>query len=254
MKPIVKVLAVGLIAAGAGIVAGRMLAPKPKPIPPEPLDRLKYGNELFVKGKLLPQAVDEMTRYRLDTEGQKPLAVVVTCSDSRTPPELLFNQGLGALYVVRTAGGVLSDESLASIEYAVAHLKVSLIVVLGHTHCDIIDAAIAGKPLEGHIPLLLRQIAPVVRQVRTTHPHLKDEALRKRVTAENARHTVYGILQRSPTIRKYHEIGKLKFATGVYQLREGTVEWLKLPDLLGASEKTSHHSSEKEPYVDAGHH
>ncbi|MCS7300053.1 MAG: hypothetical protein NZ556_00660 [Fimbriimonadales bacterium] len=254
MKPMVKVLAVGLIAAGIGVVAGRMLAPKPKPIPPEPVGRLKYGNELFAKGKLLPQAVDEMTRYQLATEGQQPLAVVIACSDSRTPPELLFNQGLGMLYVVRTAGGVLSDENLASIEYAVAHLKVPLIVALGHADCDIIKAAVAGKHLEGHVPQLLRHITPVVRRVRATHPHLKDEALLERVVVENARYTVLTILQRSAIVQKHYKMGKLEFAAGVYRLREGKVEWLKLPDLSKDTEEPSHQSRKEKPYKDTEHH
>jgi hypothetical protein len=104
MKPLVKVLGAGLVAAGIGIVVGQQLAPKPKPIPAEPFGKLQYGNELFAKGKLLPPKVDEMTRYQLETEGQRPFAVVVACSDSRVPPELIFNQGLGNLFVVRTAG------------------------------------------------------------------------------------------------------------------------------------------------------
>ena len=149
MKPLVKALAVGLIAAGIGVVAGRMLAPKPKPIPTEPLGRLQYGNELFAKGVLQTPKVDEMTRYQLETEGQHPFAVVVSCSDSRVPPELVFNQGLGDLFVVRVAGNIVNEENLASIEYAVEHLKAPLIVVLGHTHCGAVKAAVAGKPLEG---------------------------------------------------------------------------------------------------------
>ncbi len=235
MKPMVKALAVGLIAAGVGLVVGRMLAPQPKPIPAEPLGKLQYGNELFAKGKLLPPPVDEMTRYTLETEGQKPFAVVVSCSDSRVPPELIFNQGLGQLFVVRVAGNIINEDNLASIEYAVEHLKAPLIVVLGHTHCGAVKAAVSGKHLEGHLPHLVEHITPVVRHVRSTHPHLKDEALIERVTQENVRHSIQTIYQRSAIVRRYYDMGKLEFAGGVYHLREGKVEWLKLPEMLGGS-------------------
>jgi len=230
MKPLVKALAVGLIAAGIGVIAGRMLAPKLKPIPAEPLGRLQYGNEQFAKGTVLPPKADEMTRYQLETEGQHPFAVVVSCSDSRVPPEIIFNQGLGDLFVVRVAGNIVNEDNLASIEYAVEHLHAPLIIVLGHTHCGAVKAAVAGKPLEGHLPHLIAHIEPVVQQLRHTHPHLKGDALVERVVQENVRHTIQVILQRSTIVRQHYEAGKVQFAGGVYHLREGKVEWLKLPE------------------------
>lgn len=230
MKALVKALAVGLIAAGLGIIAGRMLAPTPKPIPSDPLGKLKYGNEQFAKGALQTPKVDEMTRYTLETEGQHPFAVVVACSDSRVPPELVFNQGLGNLFVVRVAGNIVNEENLASIEYAVGRLKAPLIVVLGHTHCGAVKAAVDGQSLEGHLPHLVRHIEPVIRQLRHTHPHLKGDALIERVTQENVRYTIRVILERSEIVRKQYEAGKVQFAGGVYHLREGKVEWLKLPE------------------------
>jgi len=230
MKLLVKALAVGLIAAGIGVIVGRMLAPTPKPIPSDPLGKLKFGNEQFAKGALQTPKVDEMTRYTLETEGQHPFAVVVACSDSRVPPEIIFNQGLGDLFVVRVAGNIVNAENLASIEYAVEHLKAPLIVVLGHTHCSVIKAAVSGKPLEGHLPHLVAHIEPVIRQLHHTHPHLKGDALIERVTQENVRHTIRVILERSEIVRKQYEMGKVQFAGGVYHLREGKVEWLKLPE------------------------
>jgi len=250
MKPLVKVLGAGLVAAGIGVVVGQQLAPKPNPIPAEPFDKLQYGNELFAKGKLLPPKVDEMTRYQLETEGQRPFAVVVACSDSRVPPELIFNQGLGNLFVVRTAGNIVNKENLASIEYAVEHLKASLIVVLGHTHCEIIEVAVSGKPLEGHLPSVVAHIEPVIRQLRQTHPHLKGDALKKRVTHEHVRYTMRGILERSALVRKHFEAGKVHFAGGVYHLREGKVEWLKLPEEI---ESSKHEENSDKESLHAGH-
>lgn len=243
MKPVVKALAVGLIAAGVGVVGGRMLAPKPDPIPAEPLGRLQYGNALFAKGKLDTPSVDEMTRYKLETEGQHPFAIVVSCSDSRVPPELIFNQGLGDILVVRTAGHVVSPENLASIEYAVEHLKVPLIVVLGHTHCGAVKAAVSGKHLPGHLPQLVAHIEPVVRRLHATHPHLKDDALVERVIREHVIHSIQTILQRSEIVHEHYKLGKLEFAGGVYDLRAGTIEWLKLPDKLGGGK---HSEAKKE--------
>ena len=230
MKALVKVLGLGLVAAGIGIVVGQQLAPKPKPVPTEPLGKLQYGNELFAKGTLRPPKVDEMTRYKLEAEGQHPFAVLVSCADSRVPPELIFNQGLGDLFVVRVAGNIVNEENLASIEYAVGHLKTPLIVVLGHTHCGAVKAAVEGQSLEGHLPHLVRHIEPVIRQLRHTHPHLKGDALIERVTQENVRHAIRVILERSEIVRKQYEAGKVQFAGGVYHLREGKVEWLKLPE------------------------
>lgn len=245
MKAVVKVLAVGLIAAGIGVGVGRMLAPQADPIPTEPLGKLQYGNALFAKGKLITPPVDEMTRYKLETEGQKPFAIVVSCSDSRVPPELIFNQGLGDLFVVRTAGHVVNPENLASIEYAVEHLKAPLIVVLGHTHCGAVKAAISGKELEGHLPQLVAHIEPVIRRLHATHPHLKDDALLSRVLQEHVRHTIETILQRSSIVRKHYEMGKLEFAGGVYDLRTGAIEWLKLSESVGGKHQEASQSKEE---------
>ena len=250
MKLLVKALAVGLIAAGIGVVAGRMLAPTPKPIPSDPLGKLKFGNEQFAKGALQTPKVDEMIRYTLETEGQHPFAVVVSCSDSRVPPEIIFNQGLGDLFVVRVAGNIVNEENLASIEYAVEHLKASLIVVLGHTHCGAVKAAVSGKHLKGHLPHLVAHIEPVIRQLRHTHPHLKDDALVERVIQENVRYTIRVILERSEIVRKHYEAGKVQFAGGVYHLREGKVEWLKLPEGV---ESGAHTEKSAEKSTHGGH-
>ncbi|MFN4033196.1 MAG: carbonic anhydrase [Fimbriimonadales bacterium] len=245
MKPMVKILAVGLLAAGVGVMAGRMLAPKPDPIPTDPQGKLQYGNKLFANGKLALPPVDEMTRYQLQTEGQKPFAVVVSCADSRVPPELIFNQGLGDLFVVRTTGHVVSVESLASIEYAVGHLKTPLIVVLGHSHCAAVQATLSDKPLAGHLPQITAHIEPVVRRLRETHPHLKGDALLERVIREHVIHTIQVIRERSAIVRELHDEGKVQFAGGVYDLRTGVVEWLKLPEELGGEASTPTHTGQE---------
>ena len=105
------------------------------------LKRLKLGNDNFVNNELTNSNQDSVRRNDV-VGGQKPFAVVLTCSDSRVVPELIFDTGIGELFVIRVAGNVANTSSIASIEYAVAHLNVSLIVVLGHQNCGAVTSAL----------------------------------------------------------------------------------------------------------------
>ncbi len=236
MKALIKVLVVSVVGAGIGVGVGRMLAPTGEPPPKTSLGKLQKGNEHFVKGKLTHPRQDPETRQKLAYEGQSPMAIVVACADSRVPPEILFDQGLGDLFVVRCAGNVVDDYQIASIEYAVAHLKVPLLVVLGHSDCGAVKACVAGKPLEGHLPKLMQGIEPALRKVKATRPHLKDKALVERVIAENVRLTLLNLYKRSEIIQTQMKKGKLEIAGGVYHLSEGTIEWLKLPEEIAFAE------------------
>jgi carbonic anhydrase len=125
-----------------------------------PLDKLKAGNEKFVSGH--PEHPNETTnRIKELKEGQHPLAILVSCSDSRVPPELIFDQGLGDVFSIRTAGNVIGDYELGSIEYAVEHLHCKLIVVLGHENCGAIQAyaASGNEKHDDHIQSLVTYIA-----------------------------------------------------------------------------------------------
>jgi carbonic anhydrase len=137
----------------------------PKVSPTEALARLKAGNERFVASKLEHPRQTAERRTEL-ANGQHPFAIVLACADSRTSPELVFDQGLGDVFVVRVAGNVLNDETVGSIEYAVDHLGAQLIVVLGHERCGAVAAAretIAAKgKAPGHIQSLVKAIAPAV--------------------------------------------------------------------------------------------
>ena len=147
MKKWVSMLLVCLIAVGLSGCAG---ANKTKEFPGEfsdaqsALTYLEHQNEIYVQtGK---NSGDLSKDKRMDTaeNGQHPYAVIVTCSDSRVPPEHIFNAGLGELFVIRTAGNVIGDHALGSVEYGVEHLGAKLVVVLGHTHCGAVDAALNG--------------------------------------------------------------------------------------------------------------
>ena len=129
------------------------------------LGELLEGNRRFFEEEQIhPRG--SSSRRREVAGGQHPTAVVVSCSDSRVPPEILFDHGLGDLFVVRTAGNVLDDTVLGSIEYAVTHLGVRLLVVLGHTNCGAVGAALGGGEAEGHLGSVIKMLMPAVDEVR----------------------------------------------------------------------------------------
>ena len=125
-----------------------------------PLDKLKAGNEKFVSGYPI-HPHETLNRIRELKKGQNPFAVIVSCSDSRIPPELIFDQGLGDVFSIRTAGNVIGEYELGSIEYAVEHLHCKLIVVLGHENCGAIQAYATSKTERhnDHIQNLVNYIA-----------------------------------------------------------------------------------------------
>jgi carbonic anhydrase len=126
-----------------------------------PLEPLKTGNNNFVNDSLNNDFQDS-SRRKAVVDGQNPFAVILTCSDSRIVPELIFDTGIGELFVIRVAGNIANPSSIASIEYAVAHLEVKLIVVLGHQNCGAVTAALAGGDNGKNIDRLLNFIHPAI--------------------------------------------------------------------------------------------
>ena len=126
------------------------------------LQKLLEGNSRHVSG-IISHNEQNITERRIElVAGQNPFAVVLGCSDSRIPPEIVFDQGLGDIFAVRTAGQVLDNASIGSIEYAVEHLKVPLVVVLGHDSCGAVTAAVEGGEAPGHMNCLVESIQPAV--------------------------------------------------------------------------------------------
>ena len=148
----------------------------------EALARLMEGNQRFVSGRAIHPNQTVERRAAL-AGGQTPIAIVLTCSDSRVAPELYFDQGLGDLFVIRNAGNVLDDHALGSMEYAVDHLHVPLILVVGHGKCGAVSAAVAGAHAPGHIQSIVDSIAPVVDGIKDQPGDKLDNAVRA-----NARH------------------------------------------------------------------
>lgn len=127
----------------------------------EALDALRAGNESYINAETMSGDVSKRTRERTSREGQSPYAVVVTCSDSRVIPEAIFSAGIGDLFVIRAAGNVVDEIVTGSVEYAVEHLGCRLVVVLGHTHCGAVDAALHHAP-EGHVKAITDRIKDAI--------------------------------------------------------------------------------------------
>ena len=189
---------------------------------------LKDGNSRFVAMQLRHPGV---TRARLEDtskNGQKPFAAVLGCADSRVPVETVFDRGIGDLFTVRVAGNVASGDSvIGSLEYAVGHLHVPLIIILGHTQCGAVGAAVSGAKLEGALVQVQKKIEPVAKKVEAEHPDLRDPALTDEVVKQNVLQVSEDLLSASEEIRHLVKDGAVKIVPAVYNIRTGKVEWLE---------------------------
>lgn len=195
---------------------------KPKVNYRELLDRLQKGNRRYVEGK--PFSKDFVRQRPELAKDQQPYAIVLTCSDSRVPPEFIFDESLGQLFVVRTAGNIVDSVVLGSIEYAAEHLHASLLLVLGHEACGAVKATIAGGEVPPNIGSLVWRIQPGVDRVKATHP--KEEKLAGACVEENVREQMKQAVAQSHVLIEMVEKEELYIVGGVYDLATGTVELL----------------------------
>jgi carbonic anhydrase len=158
--------------------------------------------------------------------GQHPLATVISCSDSRVPPELLFDEGLGDLFIVRVIGNIGGIDETGSAEYGVEHLDTPLLVVLGHTQCGAVTAAVKHAEVHGNIPPLLAHIQPAVQSARHTHPAWRGDTLIPAAIEANVFHSIAELFHRSSIIRERVRHGKLKVTGALYDIQTGRVNWL----------------------------
>lgn len=184
------------------------------------LAELKAGNARHVKAKYA-HPDETMARRESLTKGQSPKAVILSCADSRVPPEIVFDEGLGDLFVVRVAGNVAPDAEIASIEYAAEHLHTPLVVVMGHQSCGAVGAAIQGGEAPGHLPELIKAIEPAVAEAKKQPGNLSDNAIRINVerVVDQLRHS-------KPVLAEAVEAKKLRIVGAVYSLATGSVMWL----------------------------
>ena len=219
-----------LAASAAGLLFGSAAVAKEAKAPPKPenvlspdasLKRLREGNERYVEG--IARRHDFKHERGALVGGQNPYAAILSCADSRVTPEYAFDAGRGDLFVCRVAGNFAADETVASLEYAVAVLKVPLILVLGHDACGAVDAAIKSikdnSTLPGHLPSLVTAIAPAVKAVLPQGGDMLNKAIRQNVLDNVAKLT-----SATPILSAAVEQKKLKVVGGIYRLKDGKVD------------------------------
>ncbi len=198
------------------------------------LGKIQAGNQRFTSGHMNWSGQD-LARRSLVASGQNPHTIVLTCADSRVSPEILFDQGLGDLFVIRVAGNILDTNSVASIEYAAEHLHTPLLLVMGHERCGAVAATLdlfkkrvngensghAGED-DKNISALLNQLMPAVRGVAGNDGDFLANAIQKNVEL-----TVHDVVYRSPLLAKKLTAGEFRIIGGVYDLDSGQVEFLQ---------------------------
>jgi carbonic anhydrase len=218
----------GVLSMAAGLampmVARGAVDKKTDLTPDQVLALLKESNARFVADTPIHGAQDRAQRIAT-ARGQAPIAVLISCSDSRVPPELLFDRGLGELFIVRNAGNTVDTAALGSIQYAVAELGIPLIVVLGHERCGAVQAAVAvvkeDATFPGSIGQMIEPIIPAVLHAQHQEGDLLDNAVR-----ENVR----GIVMRlrtspEPILLEPLQARRLKIVGACYDLEDGTIDW-----------------------------
>jgi len=192
----------------------------------EALKKLQEGNQRFAKGKPEHPRQDQVRRDET-SPSQAPFAVILGCADSRVPDEIVFDQGIGDLFVVRVAGNIVSPESVGSLEYGTEVLGASLIVVLGHENCGAVKAAIEGKALPGSISYFVEPIKPAIAPVLAKFPSPIKEPLDKKLVDDsviaNAKYQAARLPEISTILAKRIADGKLKIVAGRYDLDTGLV-------------------------------
>lgn len=178
----------------------------------EAIEKLKQGNEKYLISEMNCGDISPAKRRHTCEHGQRPYAVIVTCSDARVIPESIFSAGIGDLFVIRVAGNVMDDHQLGSIEYAAEHLGIRLVVVLGHDHCGAVDAAINHDP-EGYIKFITDEIKLAIG----------DEQDDYKACCLNVKRSV-AVIESSFEIHREEEHG-LKVIGALYRLADGRVEF-----------------------------
>lgn len=190
------------------------------------------GNKRFTSGLRSVAAMATTDKLpELASKGQKPFSIILSCADSRVPAEIIFDQGLGDLFMVRVAGNVVAPSLLASMEFAATNFGSPLIVVMGHTNCGAVNATInmtidnenlAPPKISKNLTDLIDRIRPAVRRVANKKDH---DDFKNLCVWENVRHSIETILDESPTIFELVKHEKLKIVGAVFDLETGRVQF-----------------------------
>jgi carbonic anhydrase len=187
---------------------------------------LKEGNERWINGANQNPNIDPARRQRLAAEGQHPFVTVLTCADSRIPLERVFDRGVGDIFAVRVAGNVAGGSEVGTIEYGAEHLHMPLLVVMGHSKCGAVQAAVANADVHGFVKKLIADIEPAVARARRNNPELDSNQLMPIAVKENVWQSVFDLLKASDVCRGLVKSQQLRVIGAVYDLSSGKVEWL----------------------------
>ena len=193
--------------------------------PQKALQFLKEGNERFVNNlKLNRNLLDQVQYYK---HGQHPFAIVLSCMDSRTSAELIFDQGLGDIFSLRIAGNILNDDIIGSMEYACKVVGSKIIMILGHSKCGASHGACAGKKV-GHLTQLLKKLDVSIEEVKREMPTYAPESQEfvDAVTQHNIHHSMDEILTRSSVLKELYDEGKIGLVAAYHDIDTGNVEFL----------------------------
>jgi carbonic anhydrase len=239
MKKLGLLLSLLLYVAGLAVPAGATGAPGI--FADDALRLLKEGHARYLGGQPRHPHQNRERRALTTAQGQHPLAAVLACSDSRVPVEIIFDQGIGDLFVVRVAGNIAAIDEIGSLEFAVDYLATPLVVVLGHTQCGAVGAVLDNTKLPPLIADLVSSIEPAVAKARQDHPEATREVLLKAAITNNVWQAIEDMLRQSPLIREKVRDDQVKVVGALYDIDSGQVQWLgphpEQAKLVGAKKK-----------------
>ncbi len=184
------------------------------------MDQLMAGNRRFA-GQQAEHPRQSIAQRRHLLPAQFPIAAVLSCADSRVPPEIIFDQGLGDLFVVRVAGNILNDHVIASLEFATVQVKAPLIIVMGHSLCGAVQASLSGDVLPGHLPHIAAELEPSISAARAHADDIYIYAIQ-----HNVQRVAAGLPRRSPLIAQVIDSGQCAVLPAYYDMTSGVVELL----------------------------
>ncbi|MFZ5427868.1 MAG: carbonic anhydrase [Thermodesulfobacteriota bacterium] len=221
-----RILVAVLSILAFGVAVAQASGPSSSLTSEQALELLKRGNERFVAAKPIHPNQDPFRRTMTAKEGQKPYAIVLGCADSREPVELIFDAGIGDIFVARVAGNVTYFDQAGTIEYAADHLGSNLVVVMGHTKCGAVSAVLNGDQVHGNIPALVANIVPPVTKVKAENPNAEKSALVDKAIEANTWQSIEDLFKQSPIMRELVKSKRVKVVGAIYDIHSGKVNWM----------------------------
>jgi len=190
------------------------------------LNALVAGNNRYMTGQSSIPRIDPQRREQTATEGQFPIATILGCSDARVPPEIIFDQKFGKLFVIRVAGNVTGTSEIASAEYGVHYLKTPLVVVLGHSACGAVKATAESAELKGKLPKLISLIQPAVDEAKKNRKESDKTDFVEDCVEQNVRFQIKKLVEGSDLIGEAESNKTIKVVGAIRDIRTGKVRWL----------------------------